>query len=117
VKDSVPGLSSRKKEEEPILHGKSKAALKNERRKQKQKENSELAARNGIEKPHEPGPASETQEELSVEKRMRAITKKIRQIESLIERKTAGEQLLPEQEEKIHSMAQLQAELANLKTE
>ena len=60
---------------------------------------------------------SEPPSAVEIEKKIRAVKKKIRQIEELVQRHEAGETLEKTQVQKIESLPTLQAELASLETQ
>ncbi|KAK3848063.1 MAG: hypothetical protein J3R72DRAFT_429773 [Linnemannia gamsii] len=115
---------------------KSKSQLKNDKRKAKRKEDAVVAELAGYPTvsltpkttPIAPATAttvdsnaatestdnSTTTGLVDPEKKLRALNKKLRQVEQLKERQAKGETMLPEQIEKIHKMDDLLAQIAEL---
>ncbi|KAF9969330.1 hypothetical protein BGZ73_008351 [Actinomortierella ambigua] len=116
----------KEKEEAERLANMSRAQKKNEKRKVKRKEEQQQ------QQDHPPKPTKEETKEDAVAsevpleqqqqqqqqqdpaKLLRALNKKLSQAKTLKERKDKGETLLPEQEEKVAKMDDLQAQIAAL---
>ncbi|KAG0037130.1 hypothetical protein BGZ82_003087 [Podila clonocystis] len=104
---------------------KSKTQKKNDKRKAKRKEDGDSDTQDTQTTDHAqttPTPSSapgeskpETKEEpVDTEKKLRALNKKLRQIEQLKERQDRGETMLPEQTDKISKMDDLIAQIQEL---
>ncbi|KAG0377381.1 hypothetical protein BGX24_006240 [Mortierella sp. AD032] len=121
---------------EDVANPKSKSQLKNDKRKAKRKEDAVVAELTGYPTvsptpkttPIAPATAttvdsnaateltdnSTTTGLVDPEKKLRALNKKLRQVEQLKERQAKGEAMLPEQIEKIDKMDDLLAQIAEL---
>lgn len=110
---------------------KTKTQLKNEKRKIKRKEEPDTESEPSIaaksenketatatttkaEKEATSATTTEAAEPVDTEKKLRALNKKLRQIEQLKERQDKGETLIPEQVEKISKMEEIMAQIAEL---
>ncbi|KAG0093473.1 hypothetical protein BGZ93_010876 [Podila epicladia] len=103
---------------------KSKTQKKNDKRKAKRKEGDDNDAQDtkttDQAQPTPSAPTSATEPEtaaeepVSSEKKLRALNKKLRQIEQLKERQDRGETMLPEQTDKISKMDELVAQIQEL---
>ncbi|GJJ72672.1 partner of Y14 and mago [Entomortierella parvispora] len=106
---------------------KTKTQLKNEKRKIKRKEEtgpesepsmtakSETKETAKAEQNATTATVTEAAEPVDTEKKLRALSKKLRQIEQLKERQDKGETLIPEQVEKISKLEEIMAQIAELK--
>ncbi|KAG0336865.1 hypothetical protein BG000_006059 [Podila horticola] len=103
---------------------KSKSQKKNDKRKAKRQEDGDNDAQDTTTTDQaqptpsapaaKPEPETKAEEPADPEKKLRALNKKLRQIEQLKERQDRGETMLPEQTDKISKMDELVAQIQEL---